>query len=68
MASGATSQPVGVGVAGWLAGRALAQEHDVGDDGGALALEGVGGQADRPEEIGPLGRGIRGWRRSACRA
>ena len=46
------SQPVGIGVAGRLAGRPLAQEHDVGDDGRAFALEGVGGQADRADEIG----------------
>ena len=48
-------QPVGVGVVRRLAGAAFAQEHDVGDHGGSLAFEGVGGQADRPEEVGPLG-------------
>ena len=56
MASGATCQPVGIGVVGRLAGGALAQEDDVGDDGRALALEGVGGQADRAEEVGRSAR------------
>ena len=44
-------QPCRVGVLRRLAGGALAQEHDVGDDAGALPLEGVGGQADRAQEI-----------------
>ena len=39
-------------VAGRLAGSALAQEHDVGDDGGAFPFEGVRRQPDRPDEIG----------------
>ena len=46
------AQPFGIGVAGRLAGRPLAQEDDVGDDGRAFAFEGVGWQADRPDEIG----------------
>ena len=40
---------------GRLARCPLAQEHDVGDDGRAFALEGVGRQADRPDEIGLRG-------------
>ncbi len=48
-------QPVRIGVVGRLRRGPLAQEQDVRDDGGSLALEGVGGQADRAEEVGPLG-------------
>ena len=55
MASGAVSSQSGSAWLGRLAGRPLAQEHDVGDDRGAFALEGVGGQADRSQEIRPLG-------------
>ena len=46
------AQPVGIGMVGRLARRSLAQENDVGDDGRAFALEGVGWQADGPDEIG----------------
>ena len=49
------AQPLGVRVLGWLAWCALAQEEDIRDDGGALPLEGLQGQADRPQEIRPLG-------------
>ena len=41
---------------GRLIGRALAQEHDVGDDRRALVLERVGGQADGSQEVRPLGQ------------
>ena len=36
---------------GCLPGGTFAQEHDVGDDRRAFALEGIGRQADRPQEI-----------------
>ena len=39
-------QPFRVGMAGGLAGRALAKKHDVGHDGRAFALEGIGRQTD----------------------
>ena len=41
------------GMALGLAGKAFAQEHKVGDDCRALIAEGIVGQADRAEEIGP---------------
>ena len=47
--------PAGIGVMGFLVRGALAQEDDVGDDRRALVLEGGGGQADRPEEVGAAG-------------
>ena len=47
-------QPGRVGVAGLLAGRALAQAQDVGDHAGAFLGEGLGGQADGAQEIGLL--------------
>ena len=47
MASGAVSSQAGSAWLRRLAGGALAQEQDVGDDRGAFLLEGVGGQADR---------------------
>ena len=39
---------------GWAGSPAvtLAKKDDVGDDGGAFALEGIGRQADRPDEVG----------------
>ena len=46
------AQPVGIDMVGRLAGRTLAKKEDVGDHGRAFALEGIGGQADRPDEIG----------------
>ncbi len=49
------AQPVGIDMVGRLARRPLAQEHDVGDHGGAFALEGIGWQADRPDEVGLRG-------------
>ena len=51
MASGATPSQSG---SAWLAAvssGALAKEDDVGDDGGAFPLEGVGRQSDRADEI-----------------
>jgi len=50
------AQPVRVGMVGRLAGCPLAEENDVGDHGGALALEGIGWQPYRTEEVGPVGR------------
>ena len=44
-------QPVRVGVASGFPGGTFTQEHDVGDDRGALALEGIRWQADRAEEV-----------------
>ena len=44
----------------WLAGSLrcpLAKKHDVGHHGGSFPLEGIGGQTDRPDEIG-LGRQV----------
>jgi len=41
---------------GRLAGCPLAEENDVGDHGGALALEGIGWQPYRTEEVGPVGQ------------
>jgi hypothetical protein len=38
-------------VAGRFAGRALTQEENVGNDGRPFAFEGVGGEADRANEI-----------------
>ena len=62
-------QPGGVGVGWRLAGGALAQEQDVGDDARCLpALEGLGGQADRAQEIGLLREMLPAGRRSAYRA
>ena len=46
------AQPVRIGVVGRLARGSLAKKDDVGDDGGAFAFEGIGGQADRPDEVG----------------
>ena len=46
------AQPFGIDMAGRLARCTLAKKHDVGDHGGAFALEGIGGQADRPDEVG----------------
>ena len=46
------AQPVKVGMAGRLARCPLAQEQDVGDDGRAFALEGIGRKANRPDKIG----------------
>ena len=40
---------------GRLARCTLAKKHDVGDHGGAFALEGIGRQADRSDEIGLRG-------------
>ena len=48
----ARALPFGFFMAGRLAGCALAQEDDVGDHGGAFALEGIRWQPDRPDEIG----------------
>ena len=39
-------------MSGVFAVRTLAKKHDVGDDGGSLAFERVGGQADRSDEVG----------------
>jgi hypothetical protein len=51
------AEPVGIGVTGRLVRRPLAEEEDVRHHGRALPLEGVGGQADRPDDIG-LGRQV----------
>ena len=55
MGSGSVSSQSGSAWRAGSPGAALAQEHDVGDDARAFALEGVRRQADRPEEIGPVG-------------
>ena len=53
-------QPVGVGVTGRVGLRPLAQEQDVGHNGGALGLEGVRRQANGPEEVGLFGESFAG--------
>src|SRR3984885_6396708 len=45
------AEPVGIDMTGGSPSRSLAEEHDVGDDGGAFAFESVGRQANRPHEI-----------------
>jgi len=50
------AKPIGIGMVGGFLGRALAQEKDVRDHGRAFTLEGVGRQADRTYEVGPLGK------------
>ena len=47
-------QPVRVGVGWLLAGPTLLEEQDIGDDIGAFALERLGGQPDRSQEVGLL--------------
>ena len=46
------SLPFRVLVTGRFAGSTLAEENNVRDYCGAFPLEGIGGQADRPDEIG----------------
>src|SRR5262245_20674463 len=46
------TEPFRVSVAGRFIERTLAHEDDVSHDGRAFAFECVGGQADRPDEIG----------------
>ena len=45
------AQPFGIGVVGRLAGRTFAKEQDIRHHGGSFAFEGVGGQADCPDEV-----------------
>ena len=45
---------------GGFAPAPLAEENDVGHHGGALPLEGVRRQPDRPEEVRPVGRVLAG--------
>ena len=55
-------QPFRVGVVRLLPGGPFPQEQDVGGDRGALPLERVGRQADRPEEVGLRGELLAGRR------
>ena len=52
---GGDGEPFGVGMVGRFARDPAAEEDDVGHDFRPLAGEGIGGQADRPEEVGLLG-------------
>ena len=55
MASGSTLEPVGVDVAGRLAGGALAQEHDVGDDAVPSRLKASDGRRIAPRKSASVG-------------
>ena len=51
------AQPFGIDVAGPArSGARLRKKHDVGHHGRSFSFEGVGGQADRPDEIGLRGQ------------